>query len=187
MSPRAGSELKLWLRTAILWRQDRTDWQAYVDMTGVWRDPTLLQAMGPALAGLFPDPPTPTIVLGPESRGSLIGPLVAAHLGVGFVEVHKNRGPVTDSDIWVRRTTPPDYRDRHLELGFRRGLVQPSDRVLVVDDWVATGSQARTVKQLVDSVNAGWIGVACIVDAMTDPRLRRDLEVRSLLHVRDID
>jgi adenine phosphoribosyltransferase len=187
MPASARIELKLRLQTAMMWRQDRTDRQAYVDMTGVWRDATLLQALGPAMAELFPDSPIPTVVLGPESRGSLIGPLVAAHLGVGFVEVHKNRGPVTASDVWVRRTTPPDYRDRHLELGFRRGLLQASDRVLVTDDWVATGSQARTIKQIVDSLNVGWIGVACIVDAMTDPRLRRDLAVRSLLHVRDID
>jgi adenine phosphoribosyltransferase len=100
--------------------------------------------------------------------------------------VRKNPSPLTDSDSWVRRTTPPDYRDRHLELGFRRGLLQPSDLVLVTDDWIETGSQARTIRQLVESVNVGWVGVACVVDGMTDPRLRRNLEVRSLLRVREI-
>jgi adenine phosphoribosyltransferase len=169
-----------------VWRQDRTDLLAYADVTGLWRDATLLRALGPALAGLFPDLPAPTVVLGPESRGTLIGPLVAAHLGVGFVEVRKNPGPLTDSDSWVRRTTSPDYRDRHLEFGLRRALLQPSDRVLVADDWIETGSQASAIRQIVEGMNVGWIGVACIVDGMTDPRLRRDLGVRSLLRVRDI-
>jgi len=39
---------------------------------------------------------------------------------------------------------------------------------------------------MVDSVNATWLGVACIVDALVEPRLRRDLQVRSLVHVRDL-
>jgi adenine phosphoribosyltransferase len=186
MAGGSQTELRARLRAAIIWRQDRTDPLAYADVTGLWRDPTLLRALGPALADLFPDPPAPTVVLGPESRGTLIGPLVATHLGVGFVEVRKNHGPLTDSDFWVRRTTPPDYRDRHLEFGLRRSLLQPSDRVLVVDDWIETGSQARTIRQIVESMNVGWIGVACVVDAMTDPRLRRELRVRSLVRMRDI-
>ena len=174
------------LRAAIVWRSDRTDDRSYADVSGLWRDATLLRAIGRALADLFPATPPATVVLGPESRGSLIGPLVAIHLGVGFVEVRKNDGPLTDSDIWLRQITPPDYRDRHLELGFRRGLVDPADRVLVTDDWIETGSQVRAIKEMVDTVKASWLGVACVVDGLTDPRLRRDLNVRSLLHVRDL-
>ena len=91
-----------------------------------------------------------------------------------------------DNDPWVRRTTPPDYRDRHLELGFRRGLIRSSDQVLVVDDWIDTGSQARTVRAMVDGVGAGWAGFGCVVDALDDPRARRDLRLRSLLRLRDL-
>lgn len=126
------------------------------------------------------------MVLGPVSRGSLVGALTAAHLGVGFVEVRKNGGPATDSDRWVLRTTAPDYRDRHVEFGFRRGLVNAGDRVLMVDDWADSGSTARVVRQLVDDCGAQWIGAACIVDALTDPRLRHDLPIRSLLDVRTL-
>ncbi|GAB3840069.1 phosphoribosyltransferase family protein [Dactylosporangium cerinum] len=173
------------LRDAFVWRGDSTDESRYADVTGWWRDPELLQLLGPALAGLFAEA-APTVVLGPDSRGSLIGPLVALHLRVGFVEVRKNRAPAADSDQWIRRTTPPDYRDRHLELGFRRDLIHSSDRVLVVDDWIDTGSQARTVHAMVAGAGATWVGVGCVVDALDDPRLRRDLRVRSLLHRRDL-
>jgi adenine phosphoribosyltransferase len=173
------------LREAFAWRGNRGDDTKYADLTGFWRDAELLRSLGPALAALFPAT-EPTVVLGPDSRGSLVGPLVAVHLGIGFVEVRKNRGPATDSDPWVRQTTPPDYQDRHLELGFRKELVRSADRVLVTDDWIATGSQVAAVKRMVDSVDATWLGVACIVDALTDPRLRRDLTVRSLIHMRDL-
>jgi adenine phosphoribosyltransferase len=174
------------LRAAFVWRGDRTDEHYYADLTGWWRDGELLATIGPALAQLFPVQAAPTLVLGPESRGSLIGPLVATHLGVGFVEVRKNRTPDSDSDRWVRQTTPPDYGDRHLVLGFRRALVRSSDRVLAVDDWIETGSQAFAIRQMVDSVGATWIGMACIVDALNDARLRRDLNVRALLSGRGL-
>jgi adenine phosphoribosyltransferase len=61
---------------------------------------------------------------------------------VGLVEVQKDPSPATDSDDWVTETTPPDYRDRHLSLGFPRRLVSPSDRVVLVYDWGDTGGQA---------------------------------------------
>lgn len=120
------------------------------------------------------------------SRGSLVGALTAAAVGVGFVEIRKNGGPATDSDRWVLRTTGPDYRDRHIEFGFRRGLVRAGDRVLMVDDWADTGATARTARALVEDCGAQWIGAACIVDGLTDPRLRHDLPLRALLDVRQL-
>lgn len=127
---------------------------------------------------------TPTVVLGPVSRGSLVGALTAAALGVGFVEMRKGASQATDSDRWVRRTTAPDYRDRHEVFGFRRDLVRAGDRVLMVDDWIDTGATARTARALVEDCGARWIGAACIVDGLTDPRLRHDLPVRCLIDVR---
>ncbi|TCC56003.1 hypothetical protein E0H73_34910 [Kribbella pittospori] len=129
---------------------------------------------------------TPTVVVGPVSRGALVGALTAAALGVGFVEMRKNQAPATDSDRWVQRTTAPDYRDRHVVFGFRRDLVRAGDRVLLVDDWADTGATAVTARQLVEDSGAQWIGAACIVDALTDARLRHDLPLRALLNIRTL-
>jgi adenine phosphoribosyltransferase len=183
MNGASAGNVRAKLRSAFAWRDG--DGDQYADLTGWWRDADLLRLLGPALAQLFPEA-APTVVLGLDSRGSLVGPLVALHLGLGFVEVRKNRTPAGDSDQWIRRTTPPDYHDRHLELGFRRGLVRSSDHVLMVDDWIATGSQARTVRAMVDDIGATWAGFGCIVDALDDSRIRRDLQLRSLLHLRDL-
>ncbi|WP_254896860.1 adenine phosphoribosyltransferase [Amycolatopsis sp. Hca4] len=133
-------EVKSGLRRAFAWRGDRSDEYRYADITGWWRRPELLAGLGPALAELFAERP-PTVVLGPESSGCLLGPLVALHFGVGFVEVTKNRGTSVDSDAWLRRTSPPDYQDRHLNFGFRRHLLGGGDRVLFVDDWIETGDR----------------------------------------------
>ena len=51
----------------------------------------------------------------------------------------RDPAPATHSDEWATGTTLPDYRDRHLTLGFRRALVRPGDPVVLVDDWVDTG------------------------------------------------
>ena len=143
-----------------------------------------MRELGPALGSLYDV--TPTVVVGPVSRGALVGALTAAALGVGFVEMRKNAAPATDSDRWVQRTTAPDHRDRHVVFGFRRDLVRAGDRVLLVDDWADTGATAVTARQLVEDSGAQWIGAACIVDALTDARLRHDLPLRALLNVRTL-
>lgn len=179
------NEVRSRLRRGFVWRGDRTDEHQYADVTGWWRQPELLRDLGPALARLFEDG-RPTVVLGLESRGCLLGPLVALAMGVGFVEVRKDRAPSCDSDAWLRQATPPDYRDRHLTLGFRKSLLTPADTVLVVDDWVDTGGQALGAYQLTRQAQARWLGVATVVDALRSNEVRRRLNVRSLLHVRDL-
>ena len=145
-----------------------------------------MSSLGPALADLYPEV-HPTVILGPQSRGMLLGGLVAVSLGVGMVEVRKGEGPSADSDAWRQRTTPPDYRDRHLTLGFPKELVKAGDQVLFVDDWIDTGGQAQGAHGLVADAGATWLGAAVIVDALTDARLRRDLGVRALIQGRELD
>lgn len=59
------------------WRSDPPPWPEertyYADYTRWWRDPEILRALGPGLAALFPDC-SATVVMGTESRGSLVGP-----------------------------------------------------------------------------------------------------------------
>ncbi len=178
-------EVKSGLRDAFTWHGDRTDQHRYADVTGWWRRADLLGHIGPALGHLFAGG-QPTVVLGPESRGCLLGPLVALHFDVGFVEVRKGRVASSDSDAWLQRTTPPDYQDRHLTLGFRKSLVTSGDRVLFVDDWIETGGQAAGAHLLVEDAAATWIGAATVVDALSSNQARRQLNVRSLLHVREL-
>ena len=182
--PYEGRALAERLVEAFAWRTDRAEDHAVADLTGWFRSPGLLASLGPALAGLYDV--RPTVVLGAQSRGSLLGALVATHLGVGLVEARKNPAKAADSDQWLRRTTPPDHNDRHVVFGFRRHLVGPADRVLFVDDWIDTGATATAARGLVADAGAEWVGAAVVVDALTDSRARRELPVRSLLNLRDL-
>lgn len=155
------------------------------DPSGWWRDPGLLNDIAAGLADLHRDG-DPSVVVGTESRGLLLGPLVAQRLGVGFVEIRKNVHPNDVGEALHRRTTPPDYNHRDLVLTLRRHLIAPNDRVVMVDDWIESGGQATAVNDLV-VLDAGsrWVGAAVIVDAST-AAVRRGLRVRSLLRTQEL-
>lgn len=178
-------ELKRRLTAAFAWRGDRGTESMYADVSGWFRDPVLLEDLARGLANLH-RAGGPTVVLGLESSGFLLGTLVARELRVGFVAVRKDPERVADSDPWLLATTPPDYQDRHLTLGFRPRLLSPRDHMLLVDDWIATGGQASAVRALVEQAEARWLGAAVVVDALTSNEVRRRLVVRALLNVRDI-
>ncbi len=149
------------------------------DRSGWWRDPALLQALGPALAGLHPAEP-PTVVVAPEVTGFLLGPLVARTLGVGFVEALRDgrRRPIAEPMTWA--DIPADHRGEPQRLGVRSRHLAPGDRVLVVDDWASTGAHARALRQVITSLGAIPVGTAVIVaDGPAD--MLSDLGVRWLL------
>jgi adenine phosphoribosyltransferase len=129
---------------------------------------------------------SPTVVIGPAASGLLLGGLAAKFLGVGFAAASKNPESVVDSDPWIRATTPPDYRDRHLVLGVRRGILKASDRVLAVDDIVDTGSQLLALQGMVAAVGASWVGASVAVDLLDRNVVRRDLGLRTIFHQRDL-
>ncbi|BCJ65393.1 phosphoribosyltransferase family protein [Polymorphospora rubra] len=149
------------------------------DMSGWWHDPEILAGIGPALAALFPTD-RPTVVVSPEATGYLVGPLVATAVGAGFVPAVKQAAgrQVAEPVTWAH--TPPDYRDRTLRLGVRDRHLGPADRMLVVDDWVATGAQVRAIYEIAARRGATIVGTAAIV-ADCPGEIARDLGLRTLL------
>ncbi len=183
------TELRSTLLESFRWRSDPPAWpeeRAYfADYSLWWREATVLHQVGAALAGLFPDAEA-TVVLGSESHGSLVGALVATHLGTGFAEVRKEPQRASDDDAWLTQRTRPDYRDRQLELAVRRSVLRGGDRVLFVDDWAASGGQALACQGLVNQAGAHWIGAAVIVDGLESAATRRELNLRSVLRLREL-
>lgn len=153
--------------------------------SGWFRDPELLAGVGPALADLARDE-NPDLVLAPQSRGTLIGSLVATSLGIGLIELRKDARRGSARDGWVWATTPPDYRDRNLELSIPDGLLPAGARVLFVDDWIDTGGQMLAAHAITGKVGAVWCGTSVLVDGLEDPRLRHDYGVRSLLRRKEL-
>jgi adenine phosphoribosyltransferase len=105
-----------------------------------------------------------TAVAGIESRGFLLGGACAAQLGVGFVPIRKTGtlfpGPK------LRSQTDLDYRGNVHELQMQQESVSASDRILLVDDWIETGSQARVAKSLIESGGGEMVAVSVLVDEL---------------------
>src|SRR5918995_1466884 len=102
----AAEHLRRQLIEAFRWHDGGADPSAW------WRTPELLAALAGGLADLHRDA-QPTVVVGVESRGSLLGPITALELGVGFVEIRKDLKADGEHGLGLlRRSTPPDYAGR---------------------------------------------------------------------------
>jgi adenine phosphoribosyltransferase len=149
----------------------------HADFADSLRDPELLAAVGPALAEPFATIDI-TAVVALEARGFVLGALTARELGVGLVLARKPGAVHPDSHRMVADTA--DWRGRQLELRISRRAVRESDRLLLVDDWIETGSQARTVAALVASHEATVVGVSVLVDDTSDD-VRQQLNVKGVV------
>lgn len=175
------TDLRDHLRAEFRWT-DPGEGYLVSDRSGWWRSPSILAGLGDGLADLF-RADRPTVVVSPEVTGFLVGPLVARALGVGFVEAYRAgaRLPIAEPMIWAE--VPADHRGQKQQLGVRRELITRQDRVLVVDDWAATGAQARALRSL---FGPRYIGTAVIIDECP-PAVTRELTLRSLLTAADIE
>jgi len=143
----------------------------HADVWRVFRDARALRQVVRGLVAPFHDSRL-TAVAGIEARGFLLGGAAAVHLGVGFIAVRKSGALFPGPK--ARQKTGRDYRGNHHELLLQRDSVTPGDRVLLVDDWAETGSQARAVQHLLHACGAELTGVSVMVDQL-DPATRQAL------------
>jgi adenine phosphoribosyltransferase len=133
----------------------------HADVVGLFGDGVFLAQAAEALATPFQAAGV-TKVAGVEARGFILGTAVALDLGVGFVAIRK-QGAIHPGSKAVTRTAP-DWRGNQVELVLQRAAVTTTDRVLLVDDWIETGSQALAARQLIEECGGQWAGLAVLVD-----------------------
>lgn len=153
----------------------------HADLAGVFRDAELLAQLGPALAAPFARDGITTVVA-VEARGFVLGALCARELGVGLVLARK-AGAVHPGEK-VEVVSEPDWRGRRLTLQLAR-VFAPEDRVLLVDDWIETGSQARASKRAIEACGATLAGVSVVVNDTTAD-VKAELNVIGLLPSTDL-
>jgi len=117
-------------------------------------------------------------VLGMEARGFLLGPPVALALGVGFAPVRKPGKLPWEVES---ETYALEYGTDTLEM--HRDAVVAGERVVVVDDVIATGGTAAATARLVDRLGAQVAGFAFLIElSFLDGRAGLgDLPVTSLI------
>jgi adenine phosphoribosyltransferase len=98
-------------------------------------------------------------VVGIEARGFIIAAPVAYHFGAGFVPLRKKGKLPYDT---LSETYDLEYGSETLEI--HADAFEPGDRVLVVDDVLATGGTARAACSLVEKAGATVAGLAFIIE-----------------------
>ena len=99
------------------------------------------------------------MVVGIESRGFILGAAVAERLGVGFIPVRK---PGKLPARAIKETYALEYGQDALEI--HADAVDPGQRVLIVDDVLATGGTAAATAQLVRKAGGNVHGLAFLIE-----------------------
>ncbi len=130
----------------------------FKDITPLLRSPEALDSACAMLAEPFRDQNV-TLVAGIESRGFIFGSIVAQKLGAGFIPIRKpGKLPWTTR----RHEYALEYGSDVLEI--HDDALQPSDRVLVIDDVLATGGTLAAATHLVRGFDATLVGAAIVIE-----------------------
>lgn len=110
------------------------------------------------------------MIVGPEARGFIVGCPVAYELGIGFAPARK-KGKLPREVIEV--TYGLEYGEDTLQL--HQDAIKPGQRVLVVDDLLATGGTLAATIELIEKLGGVVVGTAFIIE-LTDLKGRDKIE-----------
>src|SRR5215471_4306972 len=130
----------------------------FYDITTLLKDPAGLRGVIDGLKNHYADAKV-DLVLGVEARGFIFAPALAYALGAGFIPVRKPK-KLPSERVSVRYDL--EYGADCLEV--HRDAVDPGERVLIVDDLLATGGTARAATRLVEEVGGQVIGLGFVVE-----------------------
>ena len=130
----------------------------FYDVTTLLRDPQGLKLALDAMTQPFEGRGI-ELVIGIESRGFILGAAVADRIGAGFVPVRKlGKLPAAT----VKATYALEYGSDCLEM--HRDAIEPGQRVVIVDDLLATGGTAAATISLVQSLGGKVEGIAFLIE-----------------------
>nr|WP_210375456.1 adenine phosphoribosyltransferase [Rhodothermus bifroesti] len=139
----------------------------FKDITPVLGHPELLRLAIEALLDPFQDQVI-TKVVGIESRGFILGGMLAHHLDAGFVPVRKKgKLPYKTLSESYQLEYGTDSIEMHVD------AIEPGDRVLIHDDVIATGGTAEATIRLVERAGGQVVGCAFLIELMALKGRRR--------------
>ncbi|MFN4004155.1 MAG: adenine phosphoribosyltransferase [Hylemonella sp.] len=140
------------------------DWPApgvqFRDITPLLQNPKVFRVLIDAFVQRYMEPGMrPDVVAGLDARGFILGSVIAYELAVGFIPIRKKgKLPYTT----VEETYELEYGSATVEL--HTDAVKPGERVLLVDDLIATGGTMMAGKRLLEKLGATVMEGAAIVD-----------------------
>jgi adenine phosphoribosyltransferase len=128
------------------------------DITSVIQDPDGLKLAVDGLADLVKDLDF-DLVIGPESRGFIFGVPVAYLLGKGFVPVRK-KGKLPRETVSQKY----DLEYGQAEVEIHKDAIKPGEKVVIVDDLIATGGSAEAAAKLVEKLGGKVVRMAFVME-----------------------
>ena len=130
----------------------------FKDITPILKDVALLKQSVEIMAQPFEDLGV-TKVVGMESRGFILGAMLAARLGAGFVPVRKKgKLPYKTMSEEYALEYGTDVLEMHID------AVEAGDKVLIHDDVIATGGTANATGRLVQRANGTIVGCCFLIE-----------------------
>jgi len=150
------------------------------DITPLLASPEAMAAVEDGFVEAFADAPIDAVA-GTESRGFIFATALARLLGVAFIPVRK-AGKLPAATVSVSYTL--EYGEDSLEI--HADALGAGDRVLVVDDLLATGGTAAASAELVERIGGTVVGLAFVIE-LSFLGGRRRLEGRRVVSLVDYE
>tara|TARA_B100000749_G_C18248843_1_gene391474 strand:+ start:70 stop:612 length:543 start_codon:yes stop_codon:yes gene_type:complete len=130
------------------------------DITPVLSNPGLMSAITDLFAHDMEDLGwRPEAVVGPEARGFIFGPLLANHLGIAFIPVRKPGKLPADT---IHAEYNLEYGSNTLEM--HADALRPGQKVVIVDDLLATGGTVGACIELCTAQGAEVLGSLFVIE-----------------------
>ncbi|MBZ5538353.1 MAG: adenine phosphoribosyltransferase [Acidobacteriia bacterium] len=150
----------------------------FYDITTLLKDAQGFRRVIDGLTEIFRDQEI-DLVCGIEARGFIFAPTVAFALGAGFVPVRKpHKLPAETESV----TYDLEYGTDSLEI--HKDAITPGQRVLLLDDVLATGGTAAAVARLIRKLQGELVGAAFVIelDFLGGRKKLDGIEITSLVH-----
>lgn len=128
------------------------------DITSVIQDPDGLKLAVDGLTALARDVDF-DLVIGPESRGFIFGVPVAYQLGKGFIPVRK-KGKLPRETVSQKY----DLEYGQAEVEIHKDAIRPGQKVIIVDDLIATGGSAEAAAKLVERLGGQVVRMLFVME-----------------------
>ena len=130
----------------------------FYDITTMLKDPEAFRESVDQLVNYYQETAV-DVVVGVESRGFIFGAPLAYKLGVGFVPVRKPGKLPAEK---LAESYELEYGTNTLEI--HKDAIQQGQKVLVVDDLLATSGTAKATCNLVEKLGGQVVGVAFVIE-----------------------
>lgn len=131
---------------------------SFKDITPLVQDPDCFKYIISEIVK-WAKPKEPTLIVGIESRGYLFAAPLAYELGLGLSIIRK-KGKLPRKTVSI--VAPNEYAVETFEM--HADAAQPGDRVIIIDDLIATGSSSISAISLVKKLGAEVAGFAAVVE-----------------------